>query len=136
MENLFHGGFFMPDNYRRYAALSKVVDGDTLDLEIDVAFRFYTALRVRLAHVNTPETYGVKKDSEEYQKGQAAKAFVEQWLEDHCPKDDFGRPQVTIHSLKETGKYGRWIVEVYDPEETRQLNQDLLDAGHADPYDV
>lgn len=50
--------------YEYKAKLGRVVDRDTLDLIIDVGFKITTNQRIRLAHIDTPETYRVKKTSE------------------------------------------------------------------------
>lgn len=111
------------------ATVTRVVDGDTLDLSIDLGFSVSIAIRARLAGVDTPETYGVKKDSSEYLRGAAATEFVENWL-----ASEGGYKTVTVRSRKNTtGKYGRWIVEVFD-EDDRSLNEALLESGHAAPY--
>ena len=64
----------MQKNYYLYkATVTRVVDGDTVDLEIDLGMSVFAKQRIRLAGINTPETYGVKKDSEEYAAGIKAK---------------------------------------------------------------
>ncbi len=67
--------------YEYKAKLIKVVDGDTLDVQIDLGFNIFQNIRVRLLGVNTPETYGVKKESIEYKKGMKAKQFVINYFE-------------------------------------------------------
>ena len=62
--------------YNYNATVIKVVDGDTFDLDIDLGLGVHRHERVRLNGVNTPETYGVKKESQEYADGMAAKRFV------------------------------------------------------------
>lgn len=112
--------------YRYYATVKRVVDADTLDLQIDLGFNVHINARVRLANLNAPETYGVKKDSKEYQEGVKATEFVKDWLKSVTPKG------VVVETYKnKTGKYGRWIATVYSYEETKNLNEDLIDSGHA-----
>ena len=67
----------MEPNYRYRAKLDRVVDGDTMDVVIDLGFYVELRERVRLAGIDTPEIYRVKKDSEEYKKGQEVKEYVE-----------------------------------------------------------
>jgi len=105
----------MVHNY--YATLDRVVDGDTLDITVDLGFRICTKVRVRLAGLDTPETYGVKKESEEYQKGMAAKEFVENWFASKAPN------RFLIESEKLQGKYGRWIVTVSPEDSSETLNE-------------
>ena len=52
--------------YKYKATVGRVVDGDTVDVVIDLGFKITTNQRIRLEGINTPETYSVKKDSEEY----------------------------------------------------------------------
>ena len=59
----------MEPNYRYKAKLGRVVDGDTMDVVIDLGFYVTMRERVRLKGINTPEIYKVPKNSEEYKKG-------------------------------------------------------------------
>lgn len=124
-------------SYAYEAVVDRVVDGDTLDLTIDLGFRTFTRQRVRLYGVDTPEVYGVKKGSEEYLAGKAASDFTKRWV------DELNDLEVLIRSHDGKpfgqGKYGRWLVEVWsrDPGEDCQgapeesLNDALVEAGHA-----
>ena len=47
--------------YHYKAKAERVIDGDTLDVNIDLGFKITTVQRIRLARINTPETYNVKK---------------------------------------------------------------------------
>lgn len=109
----------------------RAVDGDTLDMMVDLGFSVWLKVRVRLFGVDTPETYGVKKESAEYKAGKAATRFVEAWL--GLGQDSDPEPVIiTSHDGKEIGqgKYGRWIVDVYKPD-GQHLNGALLAEGHA-----
>lgn len=102
------------------AIVERVVDGDTLDLRIDLGFKIYTNQRVRLARINAYETtlrYGTTE--EEKQLGLQGKEYVKNLLE--------GK-EVKIISEK-TGKYGRYIVEVYYGD--INLNDDLVQKKFA-----
>lgn len=68
--------------YQYKAKAERVVDGNTFDVTIDLGFKINTHQRIRLAGIITPETYSVKKDSEEYKKGLASTEFVEKRLAD------------------------------------------------------
>lgn len=118
------------------ATVRRVVDGDTLDLLIDLGFGVLHKTRVRLHGVNTPEITGVKHDSDEYRKGIAARQFVIEWVGMN-QRDNFQQlidPVVTIRSRDakrlKAGKYGRWIVEV-ERDDGELLSQVLLEKGHA-----
>jgi len=72
--------------YEYRARLVRVVDGDTYDLTIDLGLRVQTKARVRLRGVDTPETYGVRRGSDEWTRGRAAKDFVLEWFAAHGPE--------------------------------------------------
>lgn len=106
------------------AKVLKVVDGDTLDIQIDLGFQVFTIQRIRLRGIDTPETFRRKKYSEEYRKGLAAKEFVIRFL--HNTNYD-----VIVHTGKERGKYGRYIADVFSSPGDVSLCKSLVSAGHA-----
>lgn len=107
--------------YEYHATLRRVVDGDTLDLAIDLGFECTLITRARLLGVNTPEVVGVSK-----QQGLAAAAFVQQWLDARG-----GNVLVRSFKAKQREKYGRWLVEVWGSDGNACLNTELLDRGLA-----
>lgn len=100
-----------------------VVDGDTYDVDVDLGMNVHVRERVRLYNVDTPEVYGVKKDSVEYAAGMAASTFVRDLIE--------GR-DVWIETYKDAkGKYGRYIATVYiDDDMQRDLGTEIINEGH------
>ncbi len=119
------------DRDRIYRAqLLRVVDGDTMDVLIDQGFETSRRERLRLFGIDTPESYGVKKDSDEYRAGIAAKNFVEAHL--------LVGGTVWLRTLK-TGKFGRYLALVWANQSdvdtiTRSINAQLIDGGHAELY--
>ena len=117
------------------ADVTRVIDGDTLDLDVDLGFKVHVRVRVRLFGIDTPETYGVKKESEEFKAGTEAKAFVLDWLDLQAGESCAPRAPVVIksHDGKPIGqgKYGRWLVEVF-PDAGGSLNEELVRMGHAE----
>lgn len=109
--------------YEYKALLVRVIDGDTVDLSVDLGFHVTILQRCRLSGVNAPEVRGENKVA-----GIAATEFVKGWF----PLD--GR--VVIKSAKPYAddKYGRFLVEVYRPTEVSSLNESLVTSGHAVPY--
>ncbi len=84
---------------------TRVVDGDTFDISFSMGLDLYLEKRVRLYGIDTPETYGVKKGSEEYIAGKKATARAIELVTD---------VDLWIKTIKDkTGKYGRYLVEVY-----------------------
>ena len=110
--------------YQYKATLDRIIDGDTIDLIIDLGFKITTHQRIRLAEINTPETYNVKKDSEEYKKGMASKNYVEKRLAEN-------NNEVIIETDKLTGKYGRYIGTILLADSEVSLNKELVDEGLA-----
>ena len=109
-------------NYTYKATVLRVVDGDTLDLDFDLGLRTHCHTRVRLLGVNTPETYGVRKDSEEYSEGMRAKEIVSDWLSQY----EF----VVVETKKDkVGKYGRWLATISPPDGGESLNEMLVGNG-------
>lgn len=110
--------------YQYKAKVDRIVDGDTIDITIDLGFKITTHQRIRLAGINTPETYNVKKDSEEYKKGYAAKQFVEQRIS----ANNF---EIQVETGKDTGKYGRYIGTIKLADNETPLNDELVEKGFA-----
>ncbi len=110
--------------YQYKGVLQRVVDGDTLDVTIDMGFAITTRQRIRLAKVDTAEIFRVPKASEAYREGIKAKEYVEKRLQEN--PDGF-----IIETLKQPGKYGRYIGEIFLPDSDISLNDELLQKGLA-----
>lgn len=107
--------------YGYQASLLNVVDGDTFDATIDLGFRIHREIRLRLQGIDTHETYGVPKESEEYRKGIREKEFVEEWFRSGIESD----VPFVLRSEK-VGKYGRYIAEIERKADGAILNDDLI----------
>ena len=110
--------------YEYKAILKRVVDGDTMDLVIDMGFKITTVQRVRLKGINTPETWHRKKDSEEYKKGMEAKEYVIRRLAEN-------NNEFIVRTNKHPGVYGRYIADIVLPDSDITLNEELLQKGYA-----
>ena len=77
-----------------------------------------------MSGINTPETYNVKKDSEEYQKGMASKMYMEQRL----AANNF---EIELETEKTTEKYGRYLGTVKLADSAVTLNDELVQKGFA-----
>lgn len=103
-----------------YAAhLVRVIDGDTVVLDIDLGFRLWATMPIRLLGINTPEMR------------EAAGRVSRQWVIDWFEKN----PQFQVATAKDPEKYGRWL-GVIRPQSGASLNEALVTAGHAVPYMV
>lgn len=108
------------------AHVKKILDGDTIDLLIDVGFNMHFSGRVRLYGVNTPESR--TSNPQEKIAGLAAKEFVENWIEEN-------NHIVFIKTIKDKNeKYGRLLAEVYNQDKTKCLNVEIVNAGLAKSY--
>jgi len=108
-------------SWKYKAIVAHVVDGDTLDLNVDLGFGVSKFDRFRLFGINAPETYGVKHESAEYADGMKAK----KWL-----IDKIEGANVTVETFKDKqGKYGRYLCVVYLGEEN--INEMLVKEGLA-----
>jgi len=100
----------------------RVVDGDTLDAQVDLGFDIHKVIRIRLVGINTPESR--TRDLEEKERGLAAKAFVKDILKKH--KNYF------ILQSQGIGKYGRCLGEIFLGD--KKLNDLIINEGHAVKY--
>lgn len=113
------------DNLWVYRArVRRIVDGDTIDLEVDLGFRVTRTIRVRLDGVDTAEIYGSRKDSAEYQRGIEHMTFVENWIATN--NDGSAWPFVVRTFKDKTGKYGRYLAEISVPD-GEILNHELIE---------
>jgi len=87
------------DNYIRRAKVTRVVDGDTVDLEVDLGYHISLSIRGRLLGVDTPE------------RGQPDFALATDTLASLLKENSDEDGYVSIKSTK-TGKFGRWLVEI------------------------
>ncbi len=103
----------------------KVVDGDTIDAEIDLGFDVKIKKRIRFMGINAPESR--TRDAEEKVKGLAAKKRVTELLED--------AQTVTVKSHG-VGKFGRCLGELTLTQAGQEinLNELLISEGHATEY--
>ena len=115
----------------RVVKINRVVDGDTIDVTIDLGFDLYKKERVRVAGVDTPEKR--TRDLEEKALGIDATNWLKQKLEDTID----GEYELTIRTeLKGgVGKYGRLLGWLYVGDEEVSLNEDMIEEGYAWAYD-
>ena len=106
-------------------SVDRVVDGDTIDISIDLGFDLTKKERVRLAGIDTPEKR--TKDSKEKEMGYQATEFLEMHLMEAT--------KLTVRTEKD-GKFGRMLGWLYKTEtDTTSINQIMIDKGYAWAYD-
>jgi len=109
-----------PPVYERTAVVTKVVDGDTLHLDVDLGCDTSLAMTVRLYGVNAPEM--------STPEGRVAKQFVADWI---AGRAGHGFVLRTVKDRRE--KYGRYLADLLAADGT-SLCQALLDSGNAVTY--
>jgi micrococcal nuclease len=115
----------------RVTKIKKVLDGDTIDVVIDLGFDLAKTERVRIAGVDTPEKR--TRDLEEKALGLDAT----NWLKDKLTETIKGDEELTIRTeLKGgTGKYGRLLGWLYIGDSDLSLNKQMIEQGYAWEYD-
>ena len=109
--------------YEYKATMVKIVDGDTVDVSIDLGFDIQYNSRVRLYGINTPESR--TRDLEEKKKGLAAKARVEELV-------PIGSSVILSTQKDGNGKFGRILGMIFkDIYAEDSINQMLVAEGHA-----
>ena len=115
----------------RVTEIVKVLDGDTIDVLIDLGFDLYKKERVRIAGVDTPEKR--TRDLEEKELG----IHATDWMKDKLNETIKGDEELTIRTeLKGgVGKYGRLLGWLYVGDATLSLNEQMITEGYAWAYD-
>lgn len=104
-----------------------VIDGDTIDVQIDLGFAVSFTSRVRLSGIDTPESRTT--DLKEKKYGLEAKEWLKHRLE--------SAKKIVIRTEKpdSSEKYGRILGTLSIDDEPLSLNEQLVKAGYAWAYD-
>jgi micrococcal nuclease len=102
--------------YEYYTKIDKVVDGDTVDVFIDLGFSVWHKERIRLAGIDTAE--------KNTPLGKALKQFLIENIEGKVIKLQVSKPD----------KYGRYLGTAFLKDSTTSINDQLLKANLAKPY--
>jgi len=110
----------------RVKKITGVVDGDTIDVEIDLGFNVSFSQRVRLAGIDTPESR--TKDKFEKTLGLESKEYLKSKLKDAT--------MVVIKTEKpdSSEKYGRILGWLYKDGDTVSVNDHMIEDGYAWGY--
>ena len=115
----------------RVTEINRVLDGDTIDVTIDLGFDLFKKERVRIAGVDTPEKR--TRDLEEKELG----IHATNWLKDKLTETIKGDEELIIRTeLKGgVGKYGRLLGWLYIGDADVSLNEQMITEGYAWAYD-
>jgi len=116
--------------YEYSCKVKRVVDGDTMDVVLNLGFDILYACRVRLGSIDTPESR--TRDLDEKARGKLSKAFLKETIA--------GKKIVLRTKLKDSrGKFGRVIAEVWAELEEgsmRNVNELMIKEYHAVKYNA
>ena len=115
----------------RVTKINRVIDGDTIDVTLDLGFSLTKKERVRIAGVDTPEKR--TRNLEEKELGIDAT----NWLKDKIKDTLAGDNELTIRTelVGGVGKYGRLLGWLYVGDDVTSLNEQMISEGYAWEYD-
>jgi micrococcal nuclease len=110
----------------RVKQVTKVVDGDTIDVDIDLGFSISYSQRLRLAGIDTPES----RTADKFEKtlGLESKDYLKYKLKD--------AKEVVVKTEKpdSSEKYGRILGWIYVDGNTKSINEQMIEDGYAWGY--
>ena len=116
--------------YEYKCEVKRVVDGDTMDVILDLGFDVLHSVRVRLAGIDTPESR--TRDLDEKARGKLSKAYLKESIK--------GKKIVLRTKIKDAkGKFGRVIAEVwaeFEEGSMRNVNELMIKECHAVKYNA
>ena len=115
----------------RVVEINRVLDGDTIDVTIDLGFDLYKKERVRVAGVDTPEKR--TRDLEEKELGIHATNWLKEKLDGAISGDD--DLVIRTELVGGMGKYGRLLGWLYIGDSELSLNELMIEEGYAWSYD-
>ena len=129
-------GAMVPPNRKscynfRVVEINRVLDGDTIDVTIDLGFDLFKKERVRVAGVDTPEKR--TGDLEEKALGIDATNWLKEKLEGAVAGDD--DLVIRTELVGGVGKYGRLLGWLYIGDGDLSLNEAMIEEGYAWAYD-
>jgi len=110
----------------RVKNVTKIVDGDTIDVVIDLGFDIYFSSRVRLAGIDAPESR--TRDLKEKALGLESKDYLKKRLEQAT------NIVIRTEKVNSSEKYGRILGWIYLDGETKSVNHEMIEKGYAWEY--
>ena len=116
--------------YEYKCKVKRVVDGDTMDVILDLGFDVLHSVRVRLSAIDTPESR--TRDLDEKARGKLSKAYLKESIK--------GKKIVLRTKIKDSrGKFGRVIAEVwveFEEGSLRNVNELMIKEAYAVKYNA
>ena len=108
--------------YDYTGVVTKVVDGDTIDINIDLGFGISNNVRVRFKGIDTPEIYRPSCDAE-LEHGREAKQFVYDTI--------MGKKIIVMTYKDKKGKYGRYLADIayIEDDKVMMLTDEMIKEG-------
>lgn len=111
----------------RVKKVTKILDGDTFDVDLDLGFNISYSQRIRLSGIDTPESR--TRDLNEKKFGLEAKEYVKSLI------DNAKLVVIKTEKPDSSEKYGRILGQVFLDGSEVSVNQILIDNGYAWAYD-
>jgi len=103
--------------YNYEAKVTKVIDGDTIDLHVDLGFKVGFNTRIRVIGIDTPEKW--------HPYGKVVKAYLQELLMD----------KTVMLDVTKKDKYGRYLGVIYlNKDDTQSVNDHLIEINMAKAY--
>jgi endonuclease YncB( thermonuclease family) len=119
----------MADRYESHMSVLRVIDGDTLEVEVSPGYGFYLRpITYRLARIDCPKPHGPTKEA-----GEEATAYTQAWCSVHATHSPRGHPLMA--STEKTDDWRRYLAEITCPADGANLSDDLLTSNHAVLYE-
>jgi micrococcal nuclease len=106
-----------PTLHHYSATLERIIDGDTIDVFLDLGFKIHTRQRLRLLAIDTPE------------RGQSGYMEATHELAELLTPGGRKQPLI-VHTTKRDG-FGRWLATVWVEGSDASINDQMIQRGHA-----
>lgn len=107
--------------YRYNAMVTRIVDGDTVVVAVDLGFRIIRTIKIRFAGIDSYEL----KDKQNLEKALAAKQYLEETILNK---------EVMLKSLKPGKYHDRYIAFIYLNNNKKSINDIMVEKGLVKPY--
>ncbi len=113
------------DRFLYEATLVKIVDGDTIDVKVDLGFKIFHEIRLRLQGSGVSREFGWSEEV----AGKTSKEALEYLLGCQNPNPE---KRVLFIETEKTGKYGRYIATVW--MSAKWISEDMLDGAYTESF--